>query len=418
MRFDSRLRLRRPRFPEGEIVPWAGLAFVGTTGIAATVLAAVTAQNLQVDGRTWLLFGALAVLAAATDLFAVTGVRHSVYDTAGVFLVAAALVLPVGLLALVAVPACVLDARRRRASSASFLHNTFAAALAMLAAAGVVRLAGTSQLDGVTAADAGGLLAAALTYALTIGILDSGFSRYARGDRFPSVGPYELGAELVLGTMGVALAALWMLEPWLAPFALTPLVFIHRSQRLPALEEEAMTDSKTGLLNMRSFEDQLDAALDRARAQRTQLTLIVADLDLLREINNLHGHLAGDAVIQGLSEHLRGLIRAGDIAARFGGEEFVVALPNTLPAVGLEIAERLRDAVASRVFSGDRPAFATRATVSVGVASFPRDGTSANDLIHAADLAVLAAKRNGRNRVIDAAGLRVERGDLPTAVNS
>jgi diguanylate cyclase (GGDEF)-like protein len=381
---------------------------VGATGAATALFGVLTASRLDPKPSDLALFAALALLAALTDLFAVKGIRHSVYDTAGVFLVAAAVLLPIGFAPLVALPACILDAHRRRASAASLLHNAFAAALATLAAAACVRAGGFSGADGVTAAEAAVLCGAALAYALTLGLLDGAFSTLARGSRFPAVSRYELGAEFVLATMGVTLAAFWAVEPWLAPFALTPLIFIHRSQRLPALEEEAVTDSKTGLYNMRGFEAELDAVLERARSHRSHVSLIVADLDLLREINNEHGHLAGDAVIHGISELLRGVIRNQDIAARFGGEEFLLALPNTRPEDGVAIAERIRSSVASRVFTGEAPPFATRATVSIGVASFPRDGDSTVDLIHAADLAVLAAKRSGRNRVVQAETLRDE----------
>ena len=114
-----------------------------------------------------------------------------------------------------------------------------------------------------------------------------------------------------------------------------------------------MTDAKTGLMNMHVFGGALEAALARSRAERRPLSLLVVDLDLLREINNKHGHLAGDAVITGISEILPRQIRKGDLAARFGGEEFVLALPDTPPDRALRIAERIREAVASRVFKGE-----------------------------------------------------------------
>jgi diguanylate cyclase (GGDEF)-like protein len=192
------------------------------------------------------------------------------------------------------------------------------------------------------------------------------------------------------------------------PFVLAPLVFIHRSQRVPALEDEAVRDAKTGLLNARRFDSELDAALTRAHAAGRPLSLLALDLDYLREINNVHGHLAGDAVINGIADLIKRHLRASDIAGRFGGEEFLVALPGVAADDAARLGERLRGAVASTVFADDKPAFRTRATVSIGVASFPREGQTRRELIHAADRALLAAKARGRNAVIEAASLAAE----------
>ncbi len=132
------------------------------------------------------------------------------------------------------------------------------------------------------------------------------------------------------------------------------------------------------------------------------MSLIMADLDLLRDINNSYGHLAGDAVLQGIAEIFRAQLRHYDVPARFGGEEFSILLPETPPDQALEIAERIRRAVAEREFEVETAAEPMRATVSIGVAAFPKDGSDANELIHQADLAVYRAKLQGRNRVLGA----------------
>jgi diguanylate cyclase (GGDEF)-like protein/putative nucleotidyltransferase with HDIG domain len=128
----------------------------------------------------------------------------------------------------------------------------------------------------------------------------------------------------------------------------------------------------------------------------------MADLDLLRDINNTYGHLAGDAVLQGLAEVFRSHLRHYDVPARFGGEEFAILLPETAPEQAFEIAERIRKAVAERAFDVETSSEPIRATVSIGVAAYPRDGVDTNELIHQADLAVYRAKLQGRNRVLDA----------------
>src|SRR6188472_566274 len=132
------------------------------------------------------------------------------------------------------------------------------------------------------------------------------------------------------------------------------------------------------------------------------MSIIMADLDLLRDINNSYGHLAGDAVLQGIAEVFRKQLRHYDVPARFGGEEFAILLPETPPEQALEIAERIRRAVADRRFEVETSSEPIRATVSIGVAGYPRDGSDANELIHQADLAVYRAKLQGRNRVLDA----------------
>ncbi len=132
------------------------------------------------------------------------------------------------------------------------------------------------------------------------------------------------------------------------------------------------------------------------------MSLIMADLDLLRDINNSYGHLAGDAVLKGIAEVFRAQLRHYDVPARFGGEEFSILLPETPPEQAMEIAERIRRAVAERTIDVETSSEPIRATVSIGVAGYPKDGTDANELIHQADLAVYRAKLQGRNRVLGA----------------
>src|SRR5207237_1330912 len=212
----------------------------------------------------------------------------------------------------------------------------------------------------------------------------------------------SLSTDLVLAALGVGLAAFWRWDPWLIPFALAPLLLIHRSLSVPQLEAEARVDAKTGRFNARHFAAALAEELGRAERFERPLSLLMADLDLLRDINNSYGHLAGDAVLKGIAEVFRAQLRHYDVPARFGGEEFSILLPETPPDQALEIAERIRRAVAERTFDVETSSEPIRATVSIGVAGFPKDGVDANELIHQADLAVYRAKLQGRNRVLGA----------------
>jgi two-component system cell cycle response regulator len=163
------------------------------------------------------------------------------------------------------------------------------------------------------------------------------------------------------------------------------------------LQEEARTDPKTGLANMKHFSEACAMEIDRAGRFRRPLSVLMADLDHLREINNSRGHLAGDQVIRRVAEAIRRAVREYDLAARFGGDEFAVLMPESTLPDAVVVAERIRRAVES--LSDTAAGQSGPITVSVGVAQFPRDGKTATELLQAADRAVYQAKAFGRNRV-------------------
>ena len=121
--------------------------------------------------------------------------------------------------------------------------------------------------------------------------------------------PQTLSADAALACLGIAFAHFWQVDAWLLPFAIAPLALLHAALHLPQLREEARMDSKTGLANARHFMETLKEELTRARRFSRPLSVIVADLDLLRNVNNTYGHLAGDAVLAGISRD-RPLARA------------------------------------------------------------------------------------------------------------
>ena len=177
--------------------------------------------------------------------------------------------------------------------------------------------------------------------------------KLGRGHSFRESGLFGVEAisvDVVLTILGVSLAAFWNWNPWLIFAALAPLVVVHRSLSVPQLQAEARVDPKTGLYNARYFATTLAAELARAARFERPMSLIMADLDLLRDINNSYGHLAGDAVLKGIAEIFHAELRHYDVPARFGGEEFSILLPETPPEQAMEIAERIRRAVAEREF--------------------------------------------------------------------
>ena len=163
------------------------------------------------------------------------------------------------------------------------------------------------------------------------------------------------------------------------------------------VKRQAVTDELTGVANRRSFLETLDNELRRAQRFGSPLGLVFADLDNFKLVNDRYGHQAGDDVLRAFADVVRGRIREIDLAARLGGEEFAVLLPETDAAGARALAESLRAAVAELViWIGPN---AIRVTASFGVAAYPEtDG--ADELMTAADLALYSAKRQGKNRVI------------------
>ena len=162
------------------------------------------------------------------------------------------------------------------------------------------------------------------------------------------------------------------------------------------LREQATRDSLTGLFNRRYLEETLHAALASARREHYPVSMIMLDIDHFKQINDTWGHDVGDRVLREVSALLKAQVRAGDIACRYGGEEFIVVLPNASPDVAYRRAEAIRKACRSmRVLEGVNT---ITCTVSLGVASSPMNAQTAQELTRAADGALYVAKANGRNR--------------------
>jgi diguanylate cyclase (GGDEF)-like protein/putative nucleotidyltransferase with HDIG domain len=376
--------------------------------VTAVALAVCVPFVAQIDRETegWVTFGILAVAVALAQFYVVrTPGSNKSYHTTGVFLVAAVLLLPPELVVLVPLVQHVPEWLKTRLTWYVQTFNILDYTLATMAAWGTAHVVtGQHALipnDDVRFAAAG--VAASIVLVTLNSALIAPMLHWVNDHPLRQAFSYqELTTELVFASVGVVLAAFWTDNIWLVPFAVAPLLLIHRALSVPQLQAEARVDPKTGLFNARHFAAALTEELGRSQRFQRPMSLIMADLDLLREINNSYGHLAGDAVLKGIAEVFRGELRHYDVPARFGGEEFSILLPETAPEEGLEIAERIRHAVAEKLYEVETSSEPIRATVSIGVAGYPKDAEDANALIHQADLAVYRAKLQGRNRVLGA----------------
>ena len=165
------------------------------------------------------------------------------------------------------------------------------------------------------------------------------------------------------------------------------------------LEQLAITDPLTGLYNRRFFEDRLQEEFSRGERQQQSFCIILADLDNFKIYNDLCGHLAGDNALRKTADILRRSAREMDVVTRYGGEEFCLILPGTGKKESVFVCERIRRAIEAESFAGESHMPLGRLTTSIGIATFPADGVTTNELIHAADLALYSAKQSGRNRL-------------------
>jgi diguanylate cyclase (GGDEF)-like protein/PAS domain S-box-containing protein len=171
---------------------------------------------------------------------------------------------------------------------------------------------------------------------------------------------------------------------------------VNESLRIQ-LQEQAIRDPLTGAFNRRYFAETLDREVSRAAREGQPVSIVILDLDFFKKFNDTYGHKCGDVVLQALTDFLVKNTRGGDIVCRYGGEEFVILLPNTALESAYERAERLR--VEYETLAVAYRGANLRATFSAGVAVFPDHGDDGEAILHSADQALYQSKKEGRNRV-------------------
>ncbi len=164
--------------------------------------------------------------------------------------------------------------------------------------------------------------------------------------------------------------------------------------------EMAITDALTGLFNRRYMETHLGTLLEQAASRGKPITVLILDIDYFKSINDGHGHDAGDDVLREFSLRIRKSIRNIDLACRYGGEEFVIVMPETDMAVAAMVAERIRRRIATEPFAIQDGARNLDVTISIGIAALAGPGDTAAAVLKRADSALYRAKRDGRNRVV------------------
>ena len=177
------------------------------------------------------------------------------------------------------------------------------------------------------------------------------------------------------------------------------LMIAKLEQSQTALKNLATLDELTGVYNRREFNLQLKNELERSGRYGHCFTLLLLDIDYFKKLNDTYGHQAGDLALRKIAALFKQEFRDLDRVSRYGGEEFIVILPETLSATAYVVAERIRQLISTHAIPIDKNQ-TVNVTVSGGLATFPKDGIEAKSLIHCADQALYAAKYSGRNQII------------------
>ena len=212
----------------------------------------------------------------------------------------------------------------------------------------------------------------------------------------------ENSIEYATLCMGALAAVLLAWRPALVALIFLPLYVLHRSVLIRQLEYAATTDEKTGLLNASSWQTLASSELHRAERHGMELGLLMVDLDHFKLVNDRYGHLIGDQVLRAVADAMREEVRDYDLCGRFGGEEFVLLLPDTGLTRAVEVGNRICARIRGLNLEqdgADAPFERLRLSASIGVATYPDAGKELDEILLAADNAMFAAKDSGRDQV-------------------
>ena len=209
-----------------------------------------------------------------------------------------------------------------------------------------------------------------------------------------------LQADFAEFDLGVLITVVVAVNPVLAVFAVPTVLLARRFIMHAQLLAQSRIDTKTGLLNASTWEREASVEIARAVQTGSPLALALVDIDHFKVVNDTYGHLAGDKALRAVTDALQSQLRAYDLAGRFGGEEFVVLLPQVREVEAIKVAERLRAHIAAMSIpvGNDIEGPSIKLTISVGVAALDGASRELTDMLAAADAALYYAKETGRNK--------------------
>ncbi|WP_404800104.1 GGDEF domain-containing protein [Amycolatopsis eburnea] len=390
---------------------------LGTEALAVAVIAISLAYSQALVSRDWLNFGILA--AGATVHIQLTQRQEErrrnrkktvLIDLTAVWTFSAAMILPVPLTLLVIVVVRIQHWFIARRPAHNFIFSSithgFAAVLAHLTYTALgPHFLGTGWGDFL--AEFGAIVLTAAIYeaiqicyvggALALGMSSEPTLRNVLGS------PADNMLEAITVGLGAVTAILLAVVPPMVVVMAVATVVFNRLAELDQLQNDVRTDPKTGILNMRGWSESAQRALERTARSSDQLALLMVDLDHFKWINDTYGHPAGDDVLRTVAQTLDEVTRPSDLVGRFGGEEFLILLPDIDEEATWDAAERIRVAIAKlHIVTTDKrgdPATIADRTTSIGVARHPRHGDTLDRLLQSADAAVYLAKENGRDQV-------------------
>ncbi len=398
--------------------PWWGLPVLLRSYVGAVPAVALAITGYEVSQTTWhvddllkflLLLTCGLVSVAATPRIAYTSNRTT-KDFITTWVLPVAVLLPPVYVMLMPVPLFVLTQRRH---GGIVFRRVFTCA-----AIGIAYSAGALAFRAFPASFAGNSMGSdrhALTWVVAVVVCEL---VGGRGHQFllvcaiklsdPAVrlAKAEFNREALLGAfaefdLGVLITVVVAVNPLFSALAVPTVLLARRFMMHGPLLEQSRIDTKTGLLNAATWELEATAEVEHAVRIRAPLAVALVDIDHFKVVNDTYGHLVGDRVLRAVVDALRSQLRGYDLAGRFGGEEFILLLPQAREQDARAVAERLRQYVASmEIPIDDEPDCMTfvRLTISVGVAALDGEPRELTDLMAAADAALYYAKETGRNK--------------------
>jgi len=322
------------------------------------------------------------------------------FDATGVWMLAGALVLPVGLAGTLAVligcHTVVSNWRNAFSRLHKVLYSIATDIVATLFAAAAFHVVADGADVGSVRWSLGAVVAIASLWAVNSLLIWSVVYLIQRPDRLRDLlgRPDEELLDIAMFSLGALLAVTLANAPMLCPLALVVMVVLRRSALVRQLQEQATRDTRTGLLNAGAWRQEAERDLARSARSGGEITLLMIDLDHFKVLNDTHGHPAGDRALKAVAHCLTETLRGYDAVGRYGGEEFAALLVDADGWTGEAVAER----VCAKIREIELPDGVT-VTASIGVATARAARTDLDALVSRADAALYAAKNAGRDRV-------------------